>query len=486
MNSRNISISVVLTACLLCPTIAVGQSGKSEMIIDASVNNKGERVHGPKTIRVININRIRYQVELGTEAAVLQGPSLALPFLPQLPEAKPKEAREKTLSDTMKTLSEDLSKATQNPPPAETQFLAINQALEDMEKNIIVYQVQNHASVALRQTRAAADLTDSLVRASDELLLTGSEEALKLIAEAIKAIETAQGQTWPDEAINEILGSLSALKTALRSISDKKWLVDNRERYDNTNTTIDQLREKLLALSHNDSADGVAAKFDEAQRKLKLWHAIFKVADKARGNFFTHVVEMGCGFAFANGKETKLKMTKRDRLAAADAQPETREILTVECSSPLSVSGGFGFSTLEEQEFALVQSTKPGVDAAGKPTEVLINRFGFKNQSSFRTLPVLLLNTRLWEPNDTYALHASAGAAVDLKGQAGTDVEFIVGPSLSFKRTMFITPGLHVGRVPKLAGGFKLGDEVPSGVSSPPLEKSWRPRFAVSVTFKIR
>ena len=118
---------------------------------------------------------------------------------------------------------------------------------------------------------------------------------------------------------------------------------------------------------------------------------------------------------------------------------------------------------------------------------MVINRFGFNNRSSFRTLPVILLNTRFYEPNDLFAIHASAGAAVDIKtGETGTDVEFIVGPSISFWRTLFITGGFHIGREPKLVGGFEIDDEVPEGVSSPPIEKAWKRGAAITFTYKIR
>jgi hypothetical protein len=76
---------------------------------------------------------------------------------------------------------------------------------------------------------------------------------------------------------------------------------------------------------------------------------------------------------------------------------------------------------------------------------------------------------------------------VDVKsGEGGTDLEYIVGPSFSFMRTLFITPGLHIGRVPKLAGGFKLDQEVPEGISEPPIEKAWKSGFVVTFTYKIR
>jgi hypothetical protein len=498
MKSRNISISAVLIACLLCPTIAVGQNGKSPkgtLIIDASVNIKGEKVRGPKTIRLINLNRIRYQVEVGTETTALSGPSLALPFIPQFPKAEGSQAKTDSaqinqLRQVMAALQamrkEEKDARSKGEIAGDDQFAKVLQTLFDIESKSIVKNVSNPIANALDKTRSAVNATNGLVRVSDDLLVKGASQFLSQLGEVIDKIEEVQKPLWPDQPINELLGYLSGQKTALLAIP-ADWLAIpiNKTKYDTANALIDQLSEKLLSLSHNNDPNSLASKFDEAQKKLGDWLAIFEAAQEARENFFTKDVDVRCGFVFAGGKQTKLNLTRKDRLASEDSKADTREIVTVECSTPLSISGGFGFSKLEEQEFALVQSTKAVTDATGKPTEVLVNRFGFKNQSSFRTLPVLLLNTRLWEPSDTYAVHASIGAAVDFKGQVGTDVEFIVGPSLSFKRAVFITPGLHIGRVPKLAGGFEVGDEAPTGVSAPPLEKSWRPRFAVSLTVNL-
>ncbi|MGH9752527.1 MAG: hypothetical protein ACREA2_07055 [Blastocatellia bacterium] len=502
MKSRNISIGAAFAACLLCQTIAVGQNGenpKGALIIDTSVNIKGERVRGPKTIRLINLNRIRYKVEVGTETTDLAGPSLALPFIPQFPEAgdpqpNPESRQLSLLNRFLQEMPGQKAKGKEEKDSksageiaGDDQFEKVRQTLFDIETKSIVNKVSNPIADALNKTRLAVNATNGLVRVSDDLLIKGASQFLSQLATVISKIEEAQKPLWPDPAINELLGSLSGQKTTLLAIP-ADWLAIpiNKTRYDSANALIDQLREKLLSFSHNNDPNSLAGKFDEAQKKLEDWRTIFEAAQEAGKKFFTQDIDVGCGFVFAGSKQTKLNLTRKDRLAPEDSQAETRELVTVECSAPLSISGGFGLSTLEEQEFALVQSTKTVADAAGKPTEVLVNRLGFKNQSSFRTLPVLMLNTRLWEPSDTYALHASIGAAVNFKGQVGTDVEFIVGPSLSLKRAMFITPGLHVGRVSKLAGGFKIGDEAPTGVSEPPLEKSWRPRFAVSVTFKIR
>jgi hypothetical protein len=263
------------------------------------------------------------------------------------------------------------------------------------------------------------------------------------------------------------------------------WYAANQAAYEHVDTRITQLQEFLEAVGHESEQ---ARAFRQHKRWLAAWRAHLTTIEREKEDAFVlSDYPANCGFRFGSTKEIKVELVKRDRLAARDADEIKQEVVTVECSAPLSVSGGFGFSSIEEREFKFVQSTKTVVDDMGNESQVVINRFGFENLSSFRMVPVILLNTRFWEPSDTIAAHASAGAAVDIKsGEAGTDVEFIVGPSLSFWRTFFVTGGLHVGRVPSLAGGFNIDDEVPEGVDAPPIEKTWKKAFVVTFSYKIR
>jgi hypothetical protein len=351
--------------------------------------------------------------------------------------------------------------------------------------------------------RAAHDL-DALVLSSDATLMTGGGAAA-IIAGVKSLIDTpaAGGQSdldlalaepWPDPEIEILLGRLNLLKNGLANLPTKyvpagnttwdNWYKDgNKANYDYAVARVSELQNQLDGLKSN-STQGAA--FNDAQNKLRLWKPILVGIRNGSVANFDRTVDVGCGFAFDTGKETKVKIVKRDRLAATGAAATEEEIVTVVCSSPISISAGFGFSRIHEKEFVLVPSTKT-VTANGETTQTVISRFGFRNKSSFRPIPVLLLNTRVWEPTDTFALHLSTGAAVDVKtGLGGTELEYIVGPSVSFWRSLFITPGLHFGRVNKLAGGFELDQEVPTGISEPPIEKSWKKAFVTTFTYKIK
>jgi hypothetical protein len=485
MRKRLIAPFLLLCSCLLMGSTAYGQKYTVEKV-NASTSTQGDKLRGPLSIKPIYVNRIRYRVTVKSKTTFSPGPSLALPFIPQVPQAGAGGGGE---SGANVSSREDFLAAVRNVDRArdnpEDQFRNIRMGLDLLTRRKAV-QIQNPISSLLADTKDARDATDSFVRESDSVLLGGPQNVLPRLTPLISKIENA-ARPWPDQEINEFLADVDTLENRLLDINNNAWLAANKERVDAVRSSLRLLRESVTAFSHNNQANGVAAQYDDSIKVLRQWRDIFADAKGQGASFFElPYVDAGCGGAFDQNKETAVTLIKQDRLAASDTQPAEQELATVFCSSPFSISGGFGFSTVNEREFVFVPSTKP-VTENGVTTQKVINRFGFKNNSSFRPIPLLLLNTRIYEPNDTIAVHLSAGAGVDIKtGQAGTDVEFIVGPTISFKRSMFLTVGAHVGRVPKLAGGFNLDQEVPDGVSEPPVEKAWKTGLIFAFTYKLK
>jgi hypothetical protein len=455
-------------------------------VIDVSASSEGDKIRGPLTIKPVRVNRIRYRVEIKGKTTFTAGPNIAIPgIIPPVPSGgSGGGASAADAAATARQLNNNLDTARKTRDP-EAEFQVIRLAQTDLIARRA--DIQNQIAPLIADTNTALNATKAYVNESNDRLrdANGPTILISRLPDLIQKIQNSEGN-WPDEAINRFLADVDIWEGELGRISDLQWLAQNKDRLDTVKARFKELRESVKALSRNGAADGPAARFDEAQRVLGQWKEIFTAAQAQKEAFFElEPYEAGCGFSFDQNKETVVKLVKQDRLAADSAVIE-QELVTVVCSSPFSVSGGFGFSTLNEREFVFVQSTKP-VTTNGQTTQQVINRFGFKNNSSFRPIPLLLINTRLHEWNDTVALHLSAGAGVDIKtGEAGSDVEFIVGPSISFKRSMFITAGFHVGRVPKLAGGFNLGDEVPEGIDNPPIEKAWKTGFITTVTFKLR
>ena len=196
-------------------------------------------------------------------------------------------------------------------------------------------------------------------------------------------------------------------------------------------------------------------------------------------------IDISCGNVFNRSSKTAVSFTVYDQTPTLELKPESAvtsadsTFTTVTCSSPFAVSAGVEFSTIPKREFAIVQS--PG-DTAG----TVKNTFGLLGESNFHPLPLALTHYRLHEwKNHVYGAHFSAGASGNLQGQSsgGSSAEFIVGPSFSFARAIFLTGGAHIGTESSIAGGFHVGDTVPAGVTTIQVRKDYVPGFGFAITF---
>jgi hypothetical protein len=493
MKTKACLTSILLCCCsLLVSTVSAQQRDK---VINVLTPSTGEKIRGPVIVKPIRVNRLRYKIEIKKDTTFTPGPSLTLPFIPPVPEQKAQQATPPSQTgegaasqddiQALKRLANgDVGALVGKPPDEQFQIIVI--ALNNYEARR-VNEIQTPIAEAIRVTNEARDDTYDFVEQSDANLQAGPSIVLAGIDPVVARIEGALTKVWPDASISDLLGDLAVLKNALRTIPPGDWLTNNKTIYDYVDSRIDQLHDLVDSVRSTGAVDASVTKFAEVQRKLRQWKSRFAgLQAQGESAFSYEAIPVDCSFAFSDNKETKLTLIKQDLLAPRDTDPIRQELITVVCSSPFSISGGFAFSSVNEREFVFVPSTKT-VTENGQQVQKVINRLGFKNNSSFRPIPLLLLNTRVHEWNDDIALHLSAGAGVDLKtGEAGTDVEYVVGPSISFKRSMFITAGAHIARVPKLAGGFQLDQEVPEGISAPPIEKAWKTGFIISFTYKLK
>jgi hypothetical protein len=354
---------------------------KKEKVVEFDVNIKrsGEKINGPVTIRLTNINPLRFHNSVSVSTTYLAAQDYKLPFIP-------------TVSASPESMG---------------------------------------GIDCVKQYREIKNDVDDLVEKSDGFISSGRKR----------------------ELLEEITKLSKQIDEFLSNCKDKPETNEDSTHY------------------------------NQGRKKLRSWNSVFKdIISRGEDAFILEISINDHGFTIGTGKETKVELIKQDRFAEPGAEIIREEIVTVVFSSIFSVSAGFGFSTLDEQEFSIVRSRTSPTD----PT--LVNKFGFQNRSKFRPMPVILLNTRLFEMSKGFDFHFSTGAGVDIKtGQpAGSDVEFVVGPSISFRRSLFLTPALHVGRVPTLAGGFKVGDLVPAEVTAPPIEKSWKTGFIFTITYKFK
>jgi hypothetical protein len=199
---------------------------------------------------------------------------------------------------------------------------------------------------------------------------------------------------------------------------------------------------------------------------------------------FVLQAEIQCGVLFNRNEQDVFKLILADRTQVFDGQtpqPQTKDgLLTVTCASPFSISAGAAFNTIHNSQFAIVKSQP----AAGGSTSV--NKFGAVSDSQINPYPIAMAHARLhdWD-NNRYAVHFSFGVGANVKSQdsGGSSPEFLTGLSFSFLRTIYVTGGLDIGKQSQLIGGFKVGDIVPSDITTPPVSSSYKPGFGFSITF---
>ena len=284
------------------------------------------------------------------------------------------------------------------------------------------------------------------------------------LASSITALE---GKTKElEQAKNDLLTASTSLDWATRENDKILAAIPDLEEGSAKYTAFIEAREKLLDWKAR--MEALRNRWNEHQ------DAVAKKSDgELHPNPFDIVAEGDCEFAFGGAKTTTITITRIDQLPGNNNPPEAVLSVVVECTSPFTVSAGVVFSTVLQQEFAI------------RPLLSAVDGFVATSKSHFHPLPLGMIHARFWEPNEEVAFHASFGTAGNLRSQGagGSDAEFLLGISFSLFRTMFITPGLHLGQRVDLSSGFKEGGAVPSGITEPPLTKSHKARFGLAITF---
>jgi hypothetical protein len=437
-------------------------------------------MRGPAVIKLTHVNVLKYDVLQGVSVTFSSGPDLRVPFIPPIltaPAAVPAQPAPVVAPG---------QPAVVLPPDPLGPFFTSLAAIESSR-----FSVQSKIEDALVKVATATNGIQQLLASSDAALKEDSADAVVASVRAVlPMLATAVTARWPESDILTNLAALATLRTDVNAIPAVS--ATDKPRYDYLLSRISVL-EGLLDAVNNQSASAKA--FSDAQTKLTSWQLILNgivgKADSAKSSakaFELDAITIGCGFTFDQNKESKLELITKDRGAAPETPEQRTEIITVVCSSPMSVSGGFAVTHLNEQEFGFVDSQKTTVDPTTKTSSVTnVSRIGLLKNSGFRTVPVIVVNTRVYEPNDLVSVAFSAGAGVDVKsGSVGTDVEYLFGPSISFWRTLTVTWGIYVGRTLTLAGGYNLGDDVPTGLSAPPVIKSWDKAQFIAFSYKIR
>jgi hypothetical protein len=195
---------------------------------------------------------------------------------------------------------------------------------------------------------------------------------------------------------------------------------------------------------------------------------------------FTISSSVDCPNVFNQNRSVAVSLVQADLLPTFDGTTTSTTtakspFVTVTCASPFAVSAGVELSFLKTPTFGLVPSGTAGT-----------NQFGITDTGTINPLPVGMVHWRAYETSShLVALYGSFGVAAHIQGNASgsSAAEYLTGISFGFLRTIFITPGWHVGKVASLGGGYAVGAPVPSGVTAVPVQSSYKSGFGLAITF---
>lgn len=198
------------------------------------------------------------------------------------------------------------------------------------------------------------------------------------------------------------------------------------------------------------------------------------------------------GFEETNEVEIKLTVTPRQGVTEAQAVPGSPFIskFTFGGAPFFSISGGLIFSPLRKREYVRVQGferNQAGELVLEDDKPKLATVIGLKESSPTRITPAIFLNGRLksWDNRVIDGVHLTLGITAKNDNE-GTDVEFLIGPSLSLlERKMFFTVGGYAGRQQRLAGNLFEGFALPAEVDEIPIEKNYRWNVGFSLSYRI-
>jgi hypothetical protein len=179
--------------------------------------------------------------------------------------------------------------------------------------------------------------------------------------------------------------------------------------------------------------------------------------------FYTRTAVL-CGILFNQTSNTTVNLVAADLGPTLQGNDPTIKaqgaFVIVSCGTPFAVSAGVGFNTIEQKQFAILQSP----DGKGGTK----NTFGTTSDSTITPVALAVVHVRLSEwDRHKYAFYGSLGVGGSLQNQSSSSpVQFLPGISVSFWRTMYITVGPDIGNQANLTGGFQVGDTVPSGITS--------------------
>jgi hypothetical protein len=440
---------------------------------NGDVTNSGRSREGPVCVQV-HYNRLRFNLSVNFQTTYSKGPDGSTVLL--------------TGSATPPAAGADKA-AQQAVDPRVAQLNGILTALGRLDTNA------QKVADGVKNVSALVVFVDNNVAPGKAFPEAAIRDKYKTVQNSLKTAQDLQNQALPTDLTfgtcpsppsgTPMPGSVLAILQSYQA--DAGFYAANKANVDSAFALANLYR--CGAVTETDLAKNITI--------LKFWDARFlelglrnDMTDAERqalsiANAFVDSTQLTCPNIFNQSSSTAASLTVFDESQTLSgnlgvpSSHQNQNFFSLTCASPFAVSAGIEFSTITAREFGIIKSV-------GGANNTSVNKFGLTSDSAFHPLPVALVHVRLWDSMDhRFAFHASAGASGNIQGQnsGGSSAEFLTGGSLSFFRTMFITAGLHVGTKSTLAGGFKVGDTVPSDISSVQVTKSYTKGVGIAITF---
>ena len=495
----HVPLRFVLGISLLLTTLpAFGQI----LDIDTTIRRSDppEVVRGPVTLRLTNLNKVRYRVSVGQKVAFADGPDLGLAaFIPPIDVEAPVAPADAGAAAASPAPSVFPGRAEDGPPPpaacpsavgdVEQRFAALHNCVS--KESVQVQNLVAGAERARETLNARAKQLRDLVAEADQKLL--ADDGAALLAGQVK--DTLEGLAedlasakadWPTiRQLAEHRQALESLREGLANLrfaSDwSTWIAttENYVRFRGLEETVDEL---LTVLSELAPDSELGKSYADLSTNLKAWQEVLAKLDNKTA--YETTIEVKCGFPFFQEKKVDYTLTLVDRTITDPAKNKSVEpLVQVVCPSHFTVSGGIAASGLVEQDYDFVSQP----DGMGG----LVNKIDVVNEGDEQINPTVLISTRLgsWSWDDkpgAIGYHLSAGTVADYDNpDGGLKFGYVLGLSASFMDDFLLTGGVQASRVGELADGFAVGDAQPMGLDEVPVTKEWRFDWVLGITYKL-
>jgi len=347
----------------------------------------------------------------------------------------------------------------------------LQSARNSVQKNDAALVSMNGSLSAIRMLVGNSDTIFQSGGARGLLAEKNNGDFQKSLAEGAKTV-TARFEVL-DKAIEHL--QLLQIKAQAISLSGLPQTDTDKTRLANL---LDALKTEIAALTPYTAGGDKTATFIKQAQAFLIWKN--RIDGLTSPDSFVVERWVPCNLFGNQTKAIAVSLKRIDLLPTIDNNAGTSADLTtatvtVNCPSPFSISGGMALSFIETQSFGLIPTA-----TANSYT------FGITHSTSVNPMPLAMVHARLYElPSHSVGFHVGFGVAVHAQDDAagGTGAEYLLGAGVLLFRTIFLTPGLHYGRTTALSPGYKVGDAVPSAVTTAPTVNRYTPGFGLAITF---